>query len=43
MPLFHHGAIVAQSYVVKRKIGEGQFSEVYEVERNGTKEHVSCR
>ena len=36
--LFRRGDKISQDYVVKKKIGEGQFSEVYEVEKlsNGT-------
>jgi hypothetical protein len=31
--VFRRGETIGKQYVVKRKIGEGQFSEVYEVEK----------
>lgn len=31
--VFSRGETIGKEYVVKRKIGEGQFSEVYEVEK----------
>jgi hypothetical protein len=31
--VFGRGEKIGKEYIVKRKIGEGQFSEVYEVEK----------
>jgi hypothetical protein len=31
--IFGRGETIGREYVVKRKLGEGQFSEVYEVEK----------
>jgi tau tubulin kinase len=34
--LFHSGDVVGEEYEVKRKIGEGQFSEVYQVQEQAS-------
>ena len=33
MPLFRKGDKIGRDYIAQGKIGEGQFSEVYEVEK----------
>lgn len=33
MPLFRQGDSVGGGFRIRRKVGEGQFSEVYEAER----------
>jgi len=42
MPL-QKGLVIGKHYKVLRKIGEGQFAEVYEVEHRGREEKVSSQ